>query len=620
MEKLKFSDPEFYKYLQENDGGLLEFDGPDDQEDDENDFSVKNEIDASTNADEELSENESEPGDIPKKLVVQEVTTELFHQTMEGAISGSINDLKRIMAMFKAASQPIMMDDEGFESFPSVHKYTIPNPEIYEVVMSETVGNMHKVLAKHLDLKVPFDKKSLEMLISHRRWKKLQMTILIFFKIILQNLHTTGLHVNHAKVTLFFLDSMENYIPFLAPLPRLTKTVIKVLLNLWAGPFVDEDQEKQFRNVRGHSFIRLRQLALQLPGSVTEECLRMAYLKYARRCKTFSEGSMSCVLYLTNCVAELYKCDVALAYQQSFLYIRQLALHLRAAFIKKGETAMKVIRCWQFINCLRLWTKVVCTLPTSDSGLGVLCFPLSQVLLGVMTLLPSPYYSPLRLHLISYLQQLAGHCQVFIPVGFCLCEMLEYTDLFTKPSASTEILPGVQFILNFPPNSLSKVAIRDSLLSEVFHLLRVEIEIYKYNPGFPEYSFLIARKLKGFCKKVIQTKWRDAAKNLSSQIQHNAQVAKSSRNELGLSPINSFEFEVLRPKIVEHVSERLPKLLAARSKLMPSAVVKKVGKAKVVEVPSESPSSAETSDVSDDEENIEVMDQNQDDEVELLRW
>ncbi len=619
---LKESDPEFYKYLEENDVDLLNF------EEDEDESALEQEISSSNNDEQQFSDEEEDVVEGKKSSqrnsVIQEVTEDMFRDTLDGALSGSINELKRIMAMFKAASQPLMHDDETEGVFPTHYKYVIPTPEMYEKVMSGTLNNLHKVLGKHLDFNSSNEKFRLENLSKHKKWKKLQMTVLIFFKIVLQNLNATGLHAAHWKVTLYFLDSMEQYIPYLSPLPRLTKTVIKVLLNIWGGPFLDEDQEKMFRTVRGHSFLRIRQLVVLLPGSIGEECLRMVYLKFARRCKSFNETSMGCILYLTNCIAELYKCDVALAYQQSFLYIRQLALHLRAAFLKKGETAMKVIRCWQFVNCLRVWTKVICTLPTSDSGLGVLCFPLSQVILGVITLLPSSYYSPLRLQLISFLQLLASHCRVFIPTGFNLCEMLDYSDLFSKPSPSTDSPPVIQYLLSFPPNSLLRTVVRDSLVNEVLYLLRVEIEIYKYNPGFPEYSFLISRKLKSFMKRVQLVKWRDISKNLVGQIHQYSNAVKNGRCESAKPPAGGIEFESLRPSNVADAAERILKLTSSRTNIGISSKKHSHISHHVSDVSEASSRNSSCSIDSRDEGNREtseiIIDNNGDDDVEIFQW
>jgi nucleolar complex protein 2 len=149
-------------------------------------------------------------------------------------------------------------------------------------------------------------------------------------------------------------------------------------------------------------------MAKILPGPIVEELFRSVYLRFARSCKNFSEATGNSVLFLTQCVAELFAVDIELAYQQAFLFIRQLALLLRAAFIKKTQENTKEVCSWQFLNCIRLWTKVICTIPSNDNGLGKLAFPLSQIMLGVIALAPSIYYLPLKFHLISCLHQLAA--------------------------------------------------------------------------------------------------------------------------------------------------------------------------------------------------------------------
>ena len=62
---------------------------------------------------------------------------------------------------------------------------------------------------------------------------------------------------------------------------------------------------------------------------------------------------------------------------QAFLYIRQLALHLRTAIAKQTSEATRQVTTWQFMHCIRLWTRVVCSMPREDQ-LGPLVFPLTQ--------------------------------------------------------------------------------------------------------------------------------------------------------------------------------------------------------------------------------------------------
>jgi nucleolar complex protein 2 len=173
--------------------------------------------------------------------------------------------------------------------------------------------------------------------------------------------------------------------------------VLKVFLRLWGyGPSPEDD----VTNVRGQAFLRIRQMVLQLPGTLGEECFRGMYLTYARAAKTFSALSASGVVFMAQCVTELYTLDPAQAYQQAFLYIRQLALHLRTAMMKKSSEATKLVLNWQYLNCLRLWTRVLCAQPKEDE-LKPLAFPLVQILYGVLAAAPSAVYIPLRFHVIS---------------------------------------------------------------------------------------------------------------------------------------------------------------------------------------------------------------------------
>ena len=106
---------------------------------------------------------------------------------------------------------------------------------------------------------------------------------------------------------------------------------------------------------------------------------------------------------MVQCIAELYKIDISHGYQQSFLYIRQLALHLRGAVVKKDEDALKQVISWQYLNCLQLWTRVICSMPGKEE-LAPLAFPLIQVIQGVLLAAQSSALSPLKFHLINCLQ------------------------------------------------------------------------------------------------------------------------------------------------------------------------------------------------------------------------
>lgn len=561
---LENTDPEFFKFLQENDAGLLNFgeDEEDQDDDDELDDDDLDDFAGESDSDDEEAGGKSKGRKSKKDRGNVEVTDELLTSNIKKANSksGSLTSLRKLLSMFKTACVPPNNDDEDGEDAASSARYFIINsPEMYENVMTKVIDVAHVVFYKILALK-DTTQEGLSTLEKNPNFKKSRPLILSYFKSILHTLDSLSNTINQGQVSAFLINSLENYIPLAAALPRVTKAILKVLLAFWSK---DLPIQEDTHNIRGHAFLRIRQMAIQLPGIVMEECFRSMYLTYSRTAKNFSELTSSSVVFMAQCITELFKADAVQAYQQAFLYIRQLALHLRTAVVKQTGESVRQVTTWQFLNCVRLWTRVICEMPSTDE-LGALAFPLVQIIFGMMSVAPSLYFIPLRLHLITCLQQLSVSCKIFIPTASRLVEILEHPDLSSKPTPSTEVAPKLAHLVKLPPDSLTKVVFRDTIVQETVSVLRNDAEVYRYNVGLPEYFYLTTRKLRAISKKFKVSKWRDLLKTVVGQMDQYSTFVKVNRVKLQVGCAEINEFESLLPKGAPECKQRLLKLMASK--------------------------------------------------------
>ena len=77
-----------------------------------------------------------------------------------------------------------------------------------------------------------------------------------------------------------------------------------------------------------------------------------------KSCKQYNEATHQSFIVMRNCVTELYTMDTVTAYQHAFVYIRQLAIHVRNAMTSMSEAE------WWCVFVLI----VVCTLSTTGSS------------------------------------------------------------------------------------------------------------------------------------------------------------------------------------------------------------------------------------------------------------
>lgn len=615
MMKLSENDPEFHKYLQDNEQALLEFG-------DEDDYEYGRGGDDDDEDEEESSEEEEEESPQKKKTKKGEkkevapveedspyivLTPKLLLQYEQSAFrSHGIKGLKRIVSAYKTACHmsDANAEDEGHQD-KGRKAYHIEDSAVFDRLMASALRHCHEEFRYHLlgpgsgveskdsaannkkrddddgdsddndageDLiNKPVNPK---LLAKSKRWTQVGTILQSFLK---STLHLLS-EAKEPELLTFVLKNLAYYIPFMTAYPRVAKGCLKTLTNLWSASL---DTSEDYQVVRLNAFIRIRQMALTQPFPFIEQCLKSTYLAYAKRAKFATAASVTSLLptitFMGNCIVELYSLDYASSYQHAFVYIRQLALHLRSAIQKKTPEAFRVVYCWQYIHCLKLWTAVLCSAAGQSDDeaqlMRSLIFPLTEVIFGVIRLVPTTRHLPLRLHCVRFLQQIAASSEQYIPTTSVLLEALDLKELYMKPKrvdSRGKDIRGIRLplILKLPKEGALRTTEQlDACLGEIFVLLNREVDLYRYSPGFPEFTVRICQRLRKYSKETKNGKYRAYSRGCIELCEKYSAEATKARSKLNEAPKDIKRLEALKPSNVPSMRERYEASIAKEKRL-----------------------------------------------------
>ena len=561
MAKMSQADPEFHDFLQENEQELLAF-GKEDEEDDDMD-------------------EEEEASSKSKSSSGIHLTKELLAKLEKGTFRAhGTKSLKKLIAAYKSACH--LSDADGANRGGG---YVIDSSKIFDDLMVLCLKRCHEEFRYHLlddststenmdegseehetkdNETAAINPKKLE---SSEKWSALKATLQSFFR---STLHVMS-EAKEPELLTFILKALVDYIPFLSAFPRIADQMLRSLTSLWSAPL---DTSEDYQVVRLNAFFRIRQLALTQPFPFIEDILKKTYLAYAKRAKFGTAASVTSVLptltFMGNCLCELYSLDLHSSYQHCFVYIRQLALLLRAATHKKTPEAMQQVYCWQYVHCLKLWVAVLSDAVSGEEEdkdttmMKSLVYPLTEVILGTVRFAPAPTrHMPLRLHCVRLLQQLAAAAETFIPTSSLLLECFEWKEWYMAPKKSQKsnaVRGGLQIdlLLKLLPkeDTLRTHEQREAGINALFLLLNREVELYRYSPGFPEFAIRIIQQLRRFAKDTNQPRWRALAKSCIETCQSYTDFAVQARSKLQEAPKDIKRLECLRPITEKSMYER----------------------------------------------------------------
>ncbi|XP_076894850.1 nucleolar complex-associated protein 2-like [Bidens hawaiensis] len=515
LQRLAEKDPEFYKFLEENDKDLLDFADDDGDEED-----VETDMDDEDPQEDDGEDEEKYPKDrsvrAPKKEKIKTITSEMVDSWCKSIREERrIGAIRNIMRAFRSACH---CGDDDHESKLMSMSFPVFN-KILLFVLSEMDGILRTLL------KLPSKGGKKEMildLVGTRAWKNHNHLV----KAYLGNaLHVLN-QMTDTDMIAFTLRRLQFSALFLAAFPSLLRKYIKVVLHFWgtgggALPTV--------------SLLFLRDMCIRLGSDCIDECFKGIYKAYILNCHFVNATKLQHVYFLGNCVNELFRVDLPSAYQHAFVFIRQLAMILREAFATKRKEIFRKVYEWKYMNCLQLWTGAICAYG-SEADFKPLAYPLTQIISGVVRLVPTARYLPLRLRCIRMLNSIAAATNTFIPVAVLLTDMLDMKELNKPPTGGVGKAVDLRTILRVSKATIKTRSFQEACVFSVIEELAEHLSQWSYSPAFFELSFVPLVRLRNFCKSTKVERFRREMRQLIREIESNAEFTNKKRMSVSFLP------------------------------------------------------------------------------------
>ncbi|KAF2139977.1 uncharacterized protein K452DRAFT_274603 [Aplosporella prunicola CBS 121167] len=492
LEELKNKDPEFYKYMKENDPELLDFAEDADlgeldalsASEDEETPKKKQKKDKKAKKEEVESDEEPESGNEVTKPMLKKWRNAMTEKH-------SMRAMKEVVLAFRAAAH--LNEEDGKE-----YKYSISNPNAYHELLLLALNKVPEVLQHHLPVKetaagkvrVPTETKKFRTLTP---MLKSHATSLLH---LLENL-------SDAATIRITLSSLLPLLPYILSFKKLIRDLAKVVVDIWSDSSNNEAS-------RIAAFLVLRRLVVIGDAGIKESTLKTVYQGFVKGSRNTTVHTLAGVNLMKNSAAELWGLDPNIGYTTGFTFIRQLAIHLRSSITNKSKESYKTVYNWQYVHSLDFWSRVVAsqcdTLREAESGkespLRPLIYPVVQVTIGAMRLIPTAQYFPLRFQLIRSLLRISLSTSTYIPVAPALYEVLNSAEMRKPPKPST--LKALDFTTSIraAKSYLRTRIYQDGVGEQVAELLSEFFVLWSKNIAFPELALPVIVMLKRWLKDV----------------------------------------------------------------------------------------------------------------------
>jgi nucleolar complex protein 2 len=340
------------------------------------------------------------------------------------------------------------------------------------------------------------------------------------------------------------LDSLLTLLPYILSFKKVVREVVKTVASVWAESSNNE-------MTRLSAFLVLRRLIVISDASIREAVLKQVYQGLVKGARNTTMHTIQGINLMKNTASELWGIDPTVGYTTGFGFIRQLAVHLRSSITNKTNDSYKSVYNWQYIHSLDFWSRVIAahceSLREAESGkpspLRPLIYPVVQVTLGAMRLIPTAQYFPLRFQLVRSLLRISSATATYIPLAPALVEVLNSAEMKKIPKPST--LKPLEFSVAIRATKayLRTRTYQDGVGEQVVELLSEFFVLWAKNIAFPELALPVIVMLKRWVKAMTKKSSGNRNAKLNSlmalliqKLEANAKWVEEKRAKIEFAP------------------------------------------------------------------------------------